>query len=381
MPSLLTTALAAASLAVLPIASGAVGPGAGAGPSVVEVPLEQSLEVRPAAGWSFADCGALLEASELVTVCTAEGFTVTGPAYDADIDPVRVAVPLRSVGTGSELIVDYVIRLAEPSQPDAPDTTIDLPLTAGAVSLVPLSDLGLDCGLCSAGEASIEVRKVEPGSAGAARVTGAHLVFSADPKARGSVEVDLRVKDDIGRASKTFKVMLHVSQPTRTPLQGLHLSRPAEALSISAEELLGLPPGSESAEGSEQPGGADEPIIVAACGPALHGAVRCTPGGGIAYEPRSGPDGANGADDAESEQALPDQFSVRLVAPDGRQTLASVTLVAAGDRTPAVLAPASGAERATLQFSLPRPPPQEEEEAPGGAVSGFSDLMDALGAR
>lgn len=381
MPSLLTTALAAASLAVLPVASGATGPGAGAGPSVVEVPLEQSLEVRPAAGWSFADCGALLEASELVTLCTAEGFTVTGPAYDAGIEPVRVAVPLRSIGTGSKLTVDYVIRLAEPSLPDAPDTTIDLPLTAGAVSLVPLSELGLDCGLCSAGEASVEVRKVEPGAAGAARVTGAHLVFSADPRAQGPVEVDLRVKDDTGRASKTFRVTLHVSQPARTPLQGLHLLRTAEALTVSAEDLLGPPLGSERSKSPEEPGGADEPIIVAACGPALHGTVSCTPGGGISYEPRSGASGADGVDDAESEQALPDQFSVRLVATDGRQTLASVTLVAAGGGTPAVLAPASGAERATLQFSLPRPPPQHEEEAPGGAATGFIELMDALGAR
>ena len=375
MPSLLTTALAAASLAVLPVASGSAGPGSGAGPSVVEVPLEQSLEVRPAAGWSFADCGPLLKASELVTVCTAEGFTVTGPAYDADIEPVRVAVPLRSIGTGAELTVDYVIRLAEPSLPDAPDTTIDLPLTAGAVSLVPLSELGLDCGLCSAGEASVEVRKVEPGAAGTARVTGAHLVFSADPEAQGPVEVDLRVKDDTERASKTFRVTLHVSQPTRPPLQGLHLLRPAEALTVSAEDLLG-PLGFE---GGGQPGGADEPIIVAACGPALHGTVSCTPGGGIVYEPRSS--GADGADDPESEQALPDQFSVRLVAADGRQTLASVTLVAAGGGAPAVLAPASGAERATLQFSLPRPPPEHEEEAPGGAATGFIELMDALGAR
>ena len=52
------------------------------GPSVVEVPLEQTLEVRPAPGWSFASCDALLAATQLVTACTPESFTVTGPSFD-----------------------------------------------------------------------------------------------------------------------------------------------------------------------------------------------------------------------------------------------------------------------------------------------------------
>lgn len=327
------------------------------GPSVVEVPLESSLEVRPAEGWHYADCAALRAASPLVTACSSESFTVTGGAYDAEIAPVRVPVLLQ--GSNSELTVDYVIRLAEPAIPTAPDTTIGIPLTAGSVNLIPLSDLGLTCGLCTAGEATIEVGAVSPEDLGTARVTGTHLVYAAKSDAQGLVEVDLRVRDNIEAVSKTFKVMLHVSpdhlvqgsQPDASQsLHGLHLARDPGPFDLSVGELVA----------SVTQGGT---LIISACGPALHGTVQCTPGGEIHYEP--------GPTNPET-----DQFAVRLVASDGRQAIASVTMYADAPQ----IAPGAGAKRAKLELSLPTPPP-EAEEAASGATTRFTELMDALGAR
>lgn len=350
-----------AAIAVQPLAGAEDAVELASGPNIVEVPLESSLEVRPAAGWSFSDCGALREASDFVTQCAADGFTVTGPAYDHAIAPVRVSVPMRSAS--ASLTVDYLIRLADPTPPDAPDTTIDLPLLPGAVSLIPLSDLGLDCGLCSEGVATIEVRKVEPESAGIARVTGSHLVFSAAPQAQGSAEVSLRVQDDLEHPSNTFIVTLHVSNAEHAPLVGLHLSRPAGAMTISAEELV------------FSPGEVDrnEALVLADCGPAMHGTVTCLPGGEVRYEPPRY---------ASAEAPVADQFSLRLVAGDGRQALASVTLAASdAESVSAPLVPASGLTRAKLEMTLPEPPPEEDEAAASGVTKGFTELMDSLGAR
>ena len=322
------------------------------GPSVVEVPLEQTLEVRPAPGWSFASCDALLAATPLVTACTPESFTVTGPSFDPAIEPVRVRMLLAN--SSRELTVDYVIRLAQPEPPAAPDTKLDLPLAAGAVSLIPLAGLGIECGLCSAGTAKIEVRKSAPDSAGVASVTGTHLVFAAAPNARGPVEIDIRVTDDIENHSKTIRVTLHLVPGSSSPLQGLHLVRSASDPALTAAELvLGAEP--------------DE-LVLAGCSTPLHGTVTCAPDGTILYTPPAGTEGM---------ASTPDQFSVRIVSTDGRQALASVTVADTG----AALAAGAGSKKATLQLSLPEPPPQQEEEAQTGVTTGFSEIMNAMGAQ
>lgn len=371
MPSLLAVTIALVSL-VLPgglsaAAFEAAAPSQQAssavqanGPSVVEVPLQSTLEVRPAEGWSFADCDTLLSASELVTNCSPAGFVVTGPAYDADIEPVRVPVLLQS---GSRtLTVDYVIRLALPAPPTAPDTKIDLPLAAGAVSLIPLSELGLECGLCSAGVSKIEVRGSAPAAAGVASVTGTHLVFAAAPDARGPVEVDIHVTDDIGTRSNTIRVTVYLSAGPETTFHGLHLVQAPGAVELSAAQLLA----------SERP---DE-LIIAGCESPLRGTVMCTPDGSITYTPPAG-DTASGMGAASSAEAA-DQFAVRIVSDGGRQTLTSVTLLPSSD---AALAAGAGSREATLMLSLPTPPPEIGEQAAGGVTSGFSKIMNALGAR
>lgn len=372
MPSLLAVTIALVSL-VLPgglsaAAFEAAAPSQQAssavqanGPSVVEVPLQSTLEVRPAEGWSFADCDTLLSASELVTNCSPAGFVVTGPAYDADIEPVRVPVLLQS---GSRtLTVDYVIRLALPAPPTAPDTKIDLPLAAGAVSLIPLSELGLECGLCSAGVSKIEVRGSAPAAAGVASVTGTHLVFAAAPDARGPVEVDIHVTDDIGTRSNTIRVTVYLSAGPETTFHGLHLVQAPGAVELSAAQLLA----------SERP---DE-LIIAGCESPLRGTVMCTPDGSITYTPPADDEADIGASvDASTESD--DQFAVRIVSADGRQALTSVTLLPS---SAAALAAGAGAREATLMLSLRTPPPESDEQAGTGVTSGFSDIMDALGAR
>ncbi len=349
MPSPLSTALLAAGLAVA-TTTGMVSTSAefASGPSVVEVPLNATLEVRPAAGWHYADCSQISSASEFVTACSSESFTVTGGAYDAETQPVRF--PVRLLNGGREVTLDYVIRLAEPAIPEAPDTTLGFPLQAGAVSLIPLSSLGLTCGLCSAGEASIEVGSVSPGDLGTARVTGTHLVYTAAADVQGPVEVDLRVRDDIESVSKTFKVMLNVSRSEAAPLHGVHIASDPGELSLDVARLIATPAASSN-------------LIISECGPALYGNVSCTPGGEIHYVPNPG-------------APLTDQFAVQIVAENGRQTIASVTFA---DEAPP-LAPGVGAKRAKLELTLPTPPPEAEETA-GGATTGFTELMDSLGAR
>lgn len=355
MPSFLSTSLLVMSLALLPMPAAmpagtqVAAQATSAGPSVVVVPLEETLEVRPAAGWSFLDCGTLLAASELVTACTAESFTVTGPAYDAEIPQVRVPVEMR--GPGGNYTVDYVIRLAEPTPASAPDTKVGIPVPSGSVALIPLSSLGIDCGLCTVGNATIEVGALDRLDLGVASVTGSHLVFSAAPGVQGAVEIDVRVNDDIETTSNTFKVTLYVSQAPTEAFHGLHLVRALEEQELEVSELLLEP---------------EEDVYISSCGPAMHGAVRCTPSGSIRYSPH-----------ANTETYPSDQFQVHIVAADGRQGLASVTLLDAGSG----ISPAAGTTRAKLDFTLPEPPSEEDEETAAGVTDTFAALMDTLGAR
>jgi hypothetical protein len=323
------------------------------GPSVVEVPYLGTLDVQPAEGWQFADCAPLLAATPLVTACSPAAFTVAAPVFDPAAEPVRVSVPL--VNGETRLTVDYVIRLAPPAEPDAPDTEVPLPVPAGSRVLVPLSDLGMECGLCTPGTASVEVEGVDPSSAGQAWVTGAHVVFAASAGASGEASVALRLVDDLGRHTKIALMTVHVSAPEDTPLHGLHVSRPmpAEPLVLSAGDLAFAMPRTPE-------------LGVVDCGPAITGAVSCTPDGDITYVPAAG--------------ATSDQFSVQLMAPDGRQALTSVTLTAPETAAAAgSLASAAGAGTAPLRVPLPVPAEGGEEDR--GTTTSFTQLLDRVGAR
>lgn len=316
------------------------------GPSVVEVPFESTLDVKPAPGWAFADCAPIVAASALVTTCAADGFTVASAVFDPELAPVRVTVPLTN--GMSTLAVDYIIRLAAPTPPDAGDTDTGIPVPAGSRLLIPFSDLGLTCGLCTPGTAEVEVVGIDPASAGTARVTGTHLTFAAAPGARGRAEIAVRVTDDIGASSKVLLVTVHVVAADTDSVIGLHLLRPAEPLALEIADL-GFAVGTE------------EELRIVGCGAALRGLVSCSPDGTVAFTPAG--DG-------------PDQFSVRLSTPNGRQAIASVTL---GTTDAAALAPATGTASAPLTLILPRPVESSEEQA--GATSNFTKLMDGLGAR
>lgn len=323
------------------------------GPSVVDVPLESSLEVRPANGWQFTSCDTLLAATPLVTACSPQGFTVHGPAYDAAIKPVRVTMQLQHGST--QLTIDYIIRLSTPPPAEAPDTTLPLPLPAGAVSLIPLSLLDINCGLCSPHQASIEVVGIDPSDAGEARVTAGHLVLTPAANTRGLLSVDLRVHDDLATASRVFRVNARVIAPGATPIIGFHLQRPVASLELSVNDLaLQL--------------GETAPLTILRCDPAVHGSVHCTQNGKIRYEP------AAAAADSEAPE---DQFAVVLLAADGRAALASVTLSGTAPR----VAPAIGGHTAPLAFRPSSPPPGESDAEISGVTTAFTAMMDAIAQR
>lgn len=323
------------------------------GPSVVEVPYLGTLDVQPAEGWQFGDCAPLVAATPLVTACSPAAFTVAAPAFDPAAPPVRVSVPL--VNGETRLTVDYIIRLAPPAEPDAPDTEVPLPVPAGSRVLVPLSDLGMECGLCTPGTASVEVGAVDPAGAGRAWTTGSHVVFAAATGASGAATVGLRLVDDLGRRTKIALMTVHVSPAETTPLHGLHLNRaiPGEPVALTAGDLAFAMP--------ETPD-----LMVVDCGSAIAGSVSCTPDGEITYVPVAG--------------AGTDQFSVQLTAPDGRQVLTSVTFTdAESAASVGSLAPAAGTATAPLRVSLPVPVEGGQDER--GATTSFTQLLDRVGAR
>ncbi len=316
------------------------------GPSVVEVPRTGSLEVKPADGWEFADCGALTGATPLVTACTSTSFTVDAQgAMDQAV--ARVAVPLRRGPTS--ISVDYVIRLAQPAAPDATDTDLALPIPVGSRTLIGLSDLSLSCASCTPGTAQIQVLGVEPTTAGNALVTGSHMVFAAAQT--GTAQISLRLTDDLGQGTKTFLVTFHVVADDDADILGLHLSEPMPTAATS----YALSDVAVSLDGSH--------LTLVSCGTPIFGMLDCTPGGGIVYTPTAA--------------TTTDQFSVQVTDANGRQARATVTY---GIPDSPSLAPGVGASDAALTISLPAPT-ESADEPTTGATSAFTALMDETGAR
>ena len=328
------------------------------GPSVVGVPFEGSIDVSPAAGWEFIDCAGLREAVPLVTACGADGFTAAAPEYDPEAEPYRVNVALRGPDGPTE--IPYLVRLEPPAPPTGTDTTIDLPVPAGAPTLIPFTALGLDCERCTPGTASIEVAGVDPEASAAATVTGTHLVVVPHADTRGESYVHLRLVDDMQQVSKQFIVTLSVGNPDRISLRPLHRavgpmnhdeSRSDEGpLEFDVDQLV------------TQLDGTRSDIISVSCSLPLHGAALCSPEGRITYTP---------AVTAEGEW-LRDQFSVRATDAEGREALASVTVMEAS----ASLVPATGRDEMSVEVAVPFV--DVEPSSVSGATAGFTTLMDAL---
>ncbi len=340
-----------AALALPLVAPASPAPGATAapispGPSVVEIPYEGTVDVTPAPGWQFADCAPLQAATPWVTACSAGGFTAAAPTFDPEAPPVRVAVPM--AGPAGVVAIDYVLRLGPPPAPDAGDSEVPVPLRAGGHLLVPLVELGLSCGLCTPGIASIRVEGVDPVGSVTARVTGSHLSLAAGAQAQGTAEVALRVIDDIGAASTVFLVRVHIVTDRDAGLLALHRALPAPdaPLSFTLADLAFLPPGTEG-------------VTLVGCSAAVHGTVTCQPDGSVDYRP--------------VDVQAGDQFSFVLSTRRGRLALGSVTFVDA----PGGLAAGAGAAEAPLTVVLPVPVEPTDEQ--GGATRGFTDVFDQMG--
>ena len=352
LASLLMVGLAGVSGASADDESDAGSPGKLSGPTVVHIPYEGSIEVKPAAGWTFADCGAMLAATPLLTACIPDSFTASAPTYDPSQAPTRISVPLTSATVS--VTVDYLIVLEPPAKPEVDDLDYGYPFGSGSRAMVPLSDLEISCGRCSIDTAEVRVGRVEPADAGSATVTGAHVVFTSRIGFVGAVEISIRVVDDIGARSTSSTLTLHFVSPGSAPLVGLHI---AASVPLQDDGSMVL-----ETDAADLVLGGD--VTVIGCGPSLRGSVVCLPNGRIEYR--------------SAAASAPDQFSIHVQREDGEQATASVTLTPAETGNSWALAPAIGETTAPLAVPTLAPAPSREETATG-VTTPFVELLDRVG--
>jgi hypothetical protein len=327
------------------------------GSNVVAVPYLGEIQVRPAEGYSFLDCGAMTAASAgLTAACDAGSWTLRATAYDPASAALRVPVALASGAT--RLSVDYLVALAPPEPPVLPDLDYGYPVPAGSRVLLPISDLRPECTLCElTGGVGLEVVGVDPAGSGTVTVTPTHVVVETDAGRSGAVEVQLRATDDLGQRSQTAVLTLHLYDGAADPLIASHVHAPFDldagaATSVDLTELFGA--------------GA----TLLGCGAAIAGTVTCTPSGEALYQP------ANGTTPAV------DQFAFHVATDEGEQATGSVTLLRGGPGLDELLAaPLAGADGAdTAQSLVPALPPPPEETDDGGVFTPFAELLNRIGA-
>jgi hypothetical protein len=239
--------------------------------------------------------------------------------------------------------------------------------------MIPLSELGITCGLCDEG-AKVEVTRVRPKAAGTPSVTSTHLVLAADPDFLGSADLRVRVTDDIGQRSKAADVRVSLVPGSSDAVRAQHVVMPLDGdrVEVDLTQLV-------SGDG----------VSILSCGAPVVGAVLCDESGAATF---SLPRGATPA---------ADQFAFHAIDASGRQATGSVTLVApdpeaeaeeAGDgdgdaeaapdaeaEPPAVrLAPGSGSKLAPA--IIPTREPEAAAEGGGGVMTAFTRLLDRIGA-
>jgi hypothetical protein len=369
---LAAAAVLAAAIAValaIPASSGAAGPARAeatepVAPNRVAVPYLGEIEVKPAEGYTFQNCDAVLAASELATACVADTLTFAAPVFDPEFGTERLPVRLASGSTSLE--IDYLVTMAPPATPALADMAYGYPFRQGSRVMIPLSELGITCGLCDEG-ANVEVTRVRPKAAGTPSVTSTHLVLAADPDFLGSADLRVRVTDDIGQRSKAADVRVSLVPGSPGAVRAQHVVMPLEGdrVEVDLTQLV-------SGDG----------VSILSCGAPIVGAVLCDESGAATF---SLPSGASpGAD----------QFAFHAIDASGRQATGSVTLVApdaesgdaaadadaeaapeAGTEPPAVrLAPGSGAKLATA--IVPTREPEAAAAGGGGGKTAITRLLD-----
>lgn len=308
-------------------------------PADVEIPYLGDASIEPAAPWRVVDCAAVAAASPLVTGCDAHKISLAAPQYDPEAGVVVIPVALTNDAVSTT--VGYRVRLAGPETPSARPAEAPWPVAAGSLLRVPISELGVECAVCTAG-GRLEALEVEPASAGSVWATPTHLVFRAATGYTGPAEVGFRFADDYGSWSADARVHAAVYRAVDAPLVTLDRIAAIAPDGTAAVDLAGLV---SSIAGDD--------VVLVGCGAAIHGRAACE-GGTASY---TGPPG------------VVDQFSVQFAA-SGEQATASVTLV------PEPVEPAQPAEGATEADDVPRPTSGLVALAPPDQTDGVTTWLD-----
>lgn len=318
--------------------------------TLVDIPYRSTADVAPAAGWTIADCGAVEAPAGIRVSCEPEKLTFAAPEYDPELPRQEVPVTLTTGST--TLTVVYGVGLAPPEPPAVESTVYPVPFAQGARVLIPLSDLGIVCTLCTAeGGSRIEAVGASPRRAGDLGVTSTHLEFAAAPDFTGEVELTVRVVDDLDHASEpaTLTVALYPTGPST--LLALHTVVEAERDGSTAVDLRSLVASSDP----------DAVPVFSACGAAVAGTAIC-PGDGTAEFRSSG--------------APVDQFSFTVLTEDGEQAVGSVTVVTAGLADAPLPGPITTEARTESRVIVPARIPVEDPPRPD--PSPFDALIGLL---
>jgi hypothetical protein len=333
--------------------------------------------ISAAPPWVVAGCS-FDPLPDVAVVCTADdGVKLTASAYDAGWGEHPFTVLLD--GPLGRLEADYRVTLAPPEPPAVEPRAFGYPVASGAQTLVPLSLLGITCTLCSPdGGAEIEVAGFEPATAGFASVTGAHLALRIRPGFTGDVVLPVRVRDDAGQTAE-FEFTFRVSPAPTQPFGALHVVVQApdagEPLVIDLAALTWPNP--------------SEPGTRYRCAEPVRGTVACADGVATYLGPPLDDGDSPVLDQLPALDQFPvlDQFAVQIVAPDGRQALASVTVAPRGfgpDETlgldveaagagALLVAPAGGTTKAVLRVGALIPDDGEQ-----GSVSPLAPIAELL---
>ena len=332
----------------------AAASGSASGPTVISVPYLGTAAIEPGEGWLITDCAGPSAATALVVSCEAAKITLSATSFDPDAGVVIVPVPLSNGRTS--MTVDYSVSLAPPEPPTIAESAYGVPVAAGSTVMLPFSDLGIECAVCTNGGA-LDVVEVRPASAGTAASNGTHLVFRPSERFTGDAEIVIRYADDFGTRSADATITVPVYSPrNRLIATSVSVARSDAPQSI---DLLPL---------AFRFGGGDAEISLVGCGSAVHGTVTCAPDGTAVYAP--GP-------------AAVDQFSYHVVSADGEHATGSVTLVADAPPEPS-LVPGSAmqGDDGVPSKIIPRVPVDGDASGPrDGIFAPLIETFDRAGVR
>ena len=325
-------------------------------PTSIAVPHLGTETIEPAQGWRITDCAAPAAASALVTACDEGRVELSSTGYDPDAVAVTVPVPMTNGRTS--MTFEYRVTLAAPDAPALTSRRAPGPVAAGSVLLVPLSDLGVECAVCTGG-GTLAAVTVQPAEAGTLAATPTHLVFRPALGFTGDAELVARFADAFGTwsADAKFVVPVYAPGPDALIAQSIFVTRGADGSATVDLAALAFTSG-------------DADVHLAGCGAAIHGSVTCAADGTALY--------------ASSGDIAVDQFSFRVVSADGEQASGSVTVVGeASDLPQTGPAPGlgSGNEDGVSTPIVPRPPEENEQTSRGGVFAPLIGTLDRVGAR